>query len=80
MKVVKNRCGKDNVAIDFNVNFEHYKFLNGLKTSNSQKSDITNDQKIQINSLDTPSKEKTSSFLGFGDDYDKKKSLINITF
>ena len=67
LKVVKNRCGRDNVSIDFKVNFEHYKFLNGLKASNSGKSDVTSDQMIQISSIDSVgnlNSKPISSFTG----------------
>jgi replicative DNA helicase len=68
LKVAKNRCGRDNVAIDFNVNFKHYKFLNGLKASNEQRSDVSKDQQIEIMSLDFESGEmkavKSNTFMG----------------
>jgi len=68
LKVAKNRCGKDNVSIDFNVNFKHYKFLNGLKASNNQRSNATTDQKWEITSMDFESGEtktnKIASFMG----------------
>jgi len=35
-KVGKNRSGKANLTIDFKVNFQCYKFLNGFKTSSNE--------------------------------------------
>jgi replicative DNA helicase len=81
LKVAKNRCGKDNVSIDFNVNFKHYKFLNGLKASNEQRSDVSKDQQIEIMSLDIESGEmksvKSNTFMGLGESNEdgEKKNL-----
>jgi replicative DNA helicase len=30
-KVIKNRSGRSNIAIDFNVDFDYYKFINGFR-------------------------------------------------
>ena len=72
LKITKNRCGNDNISVDFNVNFNHYKFLNGLKVSNSQRTDLTTDQKFEINSLDSTNHPVKSSFGGLGE-YNNKE-------
>ena len=65
LKVAKNRCGRDNVAIDFNVNFNHYKFLSGLKAANDRRPDVTTDQQFQIDSINASVKaEVKKPFLG----------------
>lgn len=48
LKVTKNRCGRDNVSIDFNVDFKKFKFMNGLKAANSQRADVASDQRIEF--------------------------------
>ena len=83
LKVTKNRCGKDNVAIDFKVNFKHFKFLNGLKASNDGRPDITSDQMIEIESLNasTGKTEKFNPFKGMSVENNvdtNNKSLANI--
>lgn len=83
MKVGKNRCGRANVSIDFNVNFEHYKFLDGLKVANSYKTDISNDQRIEISSIDMTSDLSNNSFSGvekYNGKPDKNNVLMNTTF
>ena len=40
-KIGKNRSGRSDVNIDFSVNFDHFKFLSGKKSSNSSKADDT---------------------------------------
>ena len=79
LKVAKNRCGKDNVSIDFNVNFKHYKFLNGLKAANDQRSDATTDQKFEFTQMDESGKMKTvtvNPFLGLDEDGKSNNNLI----
>ena len=84
LKVTKNRCGKDNVAIDFKVNFKHYKFLNGLKTSNDGRPDITSDQMIEIETLNatTGETEKFNPFKGMSEENSDQnlynKNIANI--
>jgi len=41
MKVGKNRGGKSDVSMDWEVNFEHYSFVTGKKLSNAKKADGT---------------------------------------
>ena len=43
MNVAKNRNGKTNVVIDFNVDFSTFKFLNGTKVANDKKVFIASD-------------------------------------
>jgi len=65
LKVAKNRCGRDNVAIDFNVNFNHYKFLGGLKAANDKRPDVTTDQQFQIDSINASGQSEVKKpFLG----------------
>jgi replicative DNA helicase len=40
-KVGKNRSGKANVSVDFNVNFELFKFINASTKANPKKADST---------------------------------------
>ncbi len=79
LKVSKNRCGPDNITADFNVNFNHYKFLNALKVSNNQRTDITTDQRIQIDSIDFGEQPVKKSFTGMNE-YNKKDKLVNEVF
>jgi replicative DNA helicase len=75
LKVTKNRCGKDNVSIDFKVNFKHYKFINGLKASNDMRSDVTSDQMIQIDSINSMGEmKKYNPFKGM--DYKSKTEEV----
>lgn len=79
LKVAKNRCGKDNVSIDFNVNFKHYRFLNGLKASNDQRSDATTDQKFDFVQMDASGQMKTvtvNPFLGLDEDGKSNNNLV----
>jgi replicative DNA helicase len=81
LKVTKNRCGKDNFSIDFKVNFKHYKFLNGLKISNDNRSDITSDQILELETLNatTGEKEVFSPFKGMSVDDNKVNNKILAT-
>ena len=63
LKVGKNRCGRDNVSVDFNVNFKHYKFLNGLKVSNDKKPDLTSDQKFEIGTVKASGQTNTETVV-----------------
>jgi len=75
LKVTKNRCGKDNVSIDFKVNFKHYKFINRLKASNDMRSDVTSDQMIQIDSINSMGEmKKYNPFKGM--DYKSKTEEV----
>lgn len=68
LKVGKNRCGRDNVSIDFTVNFEHYKFLDGLQVSNEKRSDVTTDQLFDLSGIKESggkNKKTIQSFSGF---------------
>ena len=47
-KVGKNRAGKSNVAIDFNVDFEKFKFDSISQLSNEQRPDETTNQKANV--------------------------------
>jgi replicative DNA helicase len=40
-KIGKNRAGKSNVAVDFNVDFERFKFTDAMPLSNEQRPDST---------------------------------------
>ena len=40
-KVGKNRSGKANISVDFNVNFELFKFISASTKSNPKKPDDT---------------------------------------
>lgn len=53
MKIGKNRSGKNNVALDFNVNFSFYKFINGHFVSNDKRveKDVKNDKIEQFDNL-----------------------------
>ena len=65
IKVGKNRCGQDNVSIDFKVRFKHYKFLNGLKAANDQRSTVASDQVIDLQF--GPEDKKCTSFPGLAE-------------
>lgn len=45
-KVGKNRNGRAGIALDFDVNFEIFKFTNARKLSNKNKSDVTSDNNM----------------------------------
>jgi len=76
LKVTKNRCGRDNVSVDFKVNFKHFKFLNGLKAANDRRPDVTSDQMIQINSIDsTGQKKKMNPFKGMSAELNNSESV-----
>lgn len=45
MKVAKNRAGKSNISVEFQVNFEWFKFLRGNKIKNAQKSNLVDKSK-----------------------------------
>ncbi|MCK5614848.1 hypothetical protein KAR91_73985 [Candidatus Pacearchaeota archaeon] len=47
MKVGKSRSGKSDFSIDFKVNFEWFKFLNGTKVTNDKKPDATTPHLIE---------------------------------
>lgn len=79
VKVTKNRCGKDNVSIDFKVNFKHYKFLNGLKAANDKRPDVTTDQKFQIDSIKPSGQTQEGEFnpfLGINEELSTSKDII----
>jgi len=42
LKVGKNRSGKSDIAVDFSVDFSHFKFINAVKISNDKKPEPTN--------------------------------------
>lgn len=77
LKVAKNRCGKDNVSIEFNVKFENYKFINGLQVSNEKRSDATSDQQFNFQTLDTTKGELVTqsqpSFRGLEEEPRREK-------
>ena len=76
LKVGKNRCGKDNISIDFKVRFKHYKFLNGLKAANENRANVTSDQMFNVQVRDDTGKIVTKeipAFTGF-DDYGSNES------
>ena len=79
LKVTKNRCGRDNVSVDFKVNFKHYKFLNGLKVSNDKRPDITSDQQFQIDTVNASgqveSKDVVNPFFGIPSNSNEKNPL-----
>ena len=43
LKIGKNRSGRANVSIDFNVDFSKFKFISGHLVSNNQKADAISD-------------------------------------
>jgi len=45
-KVAKNRSGKSNLALDFQVDFERFKFRNAIKMSNKKKTDALSDNSM----------------------------------
>jgi len=51
MKVGKNRSGKTNIALDFTVDFNCFKFLTASKVSNSNKPDPTSDPTLSFGGL-----------------------------
>lgn len=61
-KVGKNRAGQSNVAINFKVNFKHFKFING--TYSSKTSNIKSDSSPMETNLDD-----LKSFQGFDDNF-----------
>jgi replicative DNA helicase len=68
LKVTKNRCGRDNVSIDFNVNFQHYKFLNGLKAANDRRPNVTTDQQFEIDTINASGQsESKKPFFGMNE-------------
>lgn len=46
MKIGKNRGGKSDVSIDWDVNFEYYKFISGERITNVEKADETKNNKL----------------------------------
>ncbi len=45
-KIGKNRAGPANISIDFKVDFERFKFLNGVKASNEKKQDNASNSQL----------------------------------
>jgi replicative DNA helicase len=52
MKVGKNRSGKSDISVDWNVNFDHYKFNKGVKISNVNKPDDTTHNKKNVDDFE----------------------------
>ena len=53
LKVGKNRSGKSEVAIEFKVNFQTYKFISGVKVSNEQRPSVVTNNGTSENSFDS---------------------------
>jgi replicative DNA helicase len=70
-KVGKNRSGVSNVNIEFNVNFEHFKFNSIRKVTNTAQPDaLSNDQTIPITNkplMTKPSNNIVKNFGGMGE-------------
>jgi len=60
LKVAKNRSGKSNISVEFQVNFEHFKFLRGNKLKNAKKSDLVNKNE------NGKCPDVSPKFIGFG--------------
>jgi replicative DNA helicase len=75
LKVGKNRCGKDNISIDFRVSFKHYKFLDGLIAVNEKKSDAIKDQSIEVFDMFDDRKKKKKKENSFTGLYNQKDSI-----
>ena len=54
-RVGKNRSGKSNVNIEFKVDFDMFKFIEGTKSSNSDKTNILSVDKTGFSGLGKPS-------------------------
>jgi replicative DNA helicase len=61
MKIGKNRSGRANVTIDFKVDFQTYKYINGYRTSASKpKKEKQNTPSVANENLITPSLDNQS--------------------
>jgi replicative DNA helicase len=66
-KVGKNRSGVSNVNLEFNVNFEHFKFNSIRKVTNTAAPDaLTNEQTIPISNKPMVTKPSNTIPKGFG--------------